>query len=261
MTPLTGLQRLEAPSPLPPGGALLAACGEMMVINLPERRDRRAEFERQLRTIGLSLGHPQVRLCAAIRPPDAGDFPSIGAHGCFMSHLSVLRQARDDGKARIMICEDDLNFSRSLSRRASLLATELSEQPWDIFYGFTNGGVRGTQLRPGGQLVRLAPDQRFECSHIMAFSGRAIARLVPYLEAMLARRGGDPDGGPMHVDGAYAWFRHAHPQLTAIAAHPDMGYQRASLTNVSHPGAKDRTPGVRSVAALARKVKNLVTAR
>ena len=261
MTLETGLQRRADPSSTPPGEALLAACGDMMVINLPERRDRRTEFERQLRTIGLSLGHPQVRLCPATRPEAAGDFPSIGAHGCFLSHLSVLRQARDEGRTRIMICEDDLNFSRSLSRRAALLAAELSEQPWDIFYGFTNGGVRGTQLRPGGQLVRLAPDQSFECAHIIAFSARAIASLVPYLEAMLARPGGDPAGGPMHVDGAYAWFRRANPQLTVIAAHPDIGYQRASLTNISHQGAKDRTPGVRSVAALARKVKNLVTAR
>ncbi len=239
-----------------PGDALIGACGEMVVINLPHRSDRRAEFSAQLRRVGLSFEDPRVHLFAAIRPDDAGGFPSIGARGCFMSHLSILRQARDSGAERVLICEDDFDFAPNPAARIAALYEESGQRPWDILYGFA----------PKSQLVRdteqdrilhpLSPTQPVICAHFVAFRRRAIEQLVPYLEATLARPPGDPDGGPMHVDGAYNWFRRAHPDLQVLAASPAIGIQRASSTDIAALGRKDRVPVVRNLMRVARKLRN-----
>ena len=68
--------------------ALMMAAISKYVINLEDRTDRRAEMEQQLRRVGW-----QAAFVAAIRPVDAGDFPSVGARGCFLSHLATLKQA------------------------------------------------------------------------------------------------------------------------------------------------------------------------
>jgi glycosyl transferase family 25 len=237
------------------GKALLAACGDMYVINLPERQDRRDEFAAQLARIGLSFDHPNVHLSEAVRPQEAGQFPSIGARGCFLSHLNVLRAALERGDDHILLCEDDLNFSRDLPRRATLLAAELGRQ-WDMFYGFTGADSVGPAIDSEGKLIALVPEQTFQCSHIIAFSRRAIQALVPYLEAMLSRPAGDPAGGPMHVDGAYHWFRKDHPEFRVLAARPDIGYQRSSMTNIAPITLKDRLFGLRHLVALLRKLRN-----
>lgn len=90
---------------------------------------------------------------------------------------------------------------------------------------------------------------------MLALDACAIARLVPYLQAMLERPSGDPAGGPMHVDGAYSWFRRAHPDLRTVLATPPLGYQRPSRTDVHALRWFDRLPGLHRVAALLRRVR------
>ncbi len=59
--------------------------------------------------------------------------------------------------------------------------------------------------------------------------------MVDYLEAMLQRPKGSPDGGPMHVDGAYSWFRRAHPEVAAYVCTPSVAQQRSSRSDISVP--------------------------
>jgi hypothetical protein len=75
---------------------------------------------------------------------------------------------------------------------------------------------------------------------------------VPYLEAMQARPAGDAAGGPMHVDGAYFWFRRAHPHVRAVLATRVLGYQRPSRTDVHAPRWFDRLPGLHRAVELVR---------
>jgi hypothetical protein len=37
----------------------------------------------------------------------------------------------------------------------------------------------------------------------------------------------------MHVDGAYCWFRAAHPALPTYCAQPQVAFQRPSMSNVT----------------------------
>jgi GR25 family glycosyltransferase involved in LPS biosynthesis len=68
---------------------------QIFIINLIERRDRRHEMELQVKKIGIYL--PNDKFFPAIRPKVLAGFPSIGARGCFLSHLSVLSEAAEKG--------------------------------------------------------------------------------------------------------------------------------------------------------------------
>ena len=84
----------------------------------------------------------------------------------------------------------------------------------------------------------------------------ALLEAAAYLGAMLERKPGDPLGGPMHVDGAYNWFRRAHAHHIAVAAVPELGYQRASRTDIHDLRWFDRWPGVRAAVAVIRRIRN-----
>lgn len=223
------------------------------IVNLPERTDRRREMEEQLVKVGLG-GHPRVIFFPAIRPPDAGGFPSIGARGCFSSHLAILQDAAQQGLQRILILEDDLDFSRDFNARVGALCARLQQSDWGVFYG-------GYELlhplaASDADIQSMAADAAVRTTHFIAFQAPAMERAAAYLQAMLARPGGHADGGPMHVDGAYSWFRRQHPEVLTLISVPELGYQRSSRTDIHPLSWIDRTPLLREVAHLARKLKN-----
>ncbi len=78
--------------------ALVRLFDRVLVINLPQRADRRRGIDAELRKVGLALDHPKVEVFAAIRPDHAAGFPSIGAHGAFRSHLGVMERMLESGK-------------------------------------------------------------------------------------------------------------------------------------------------------------------
>lgn len=223
------------------------------IINLPERTDRRQEMEAQLSSVGLGKTSSPVQFFQAIRPVDAGEFPTIGTRGCFLSHLGVLKDAMQHGFARILILEDDLNFSTDFKDRIQGVVDVLSEKPWGMFYG-------GYSSLPVGSdeygLVCIPSSQGVQTSHFIGVNTSALPALTAYLEKMLQRPGGDPLGGPMHVDGAYSWFRKEHPDVLTLAVVPELGYQRSSRTDIHDLQWHDRLPLVKDGVALLRRVRN-----
>lgn len=228
---------------------------QVYVINLPHRQDRRREMAEQLGRIGLDWDTPGVRLFAAVRPDGAGEFPTVGARGCFLSHLGVLRDALQHGYDRILIFEDDLNFGPDFDAQMPKVIDELSTADWSIFYG-------GYEMKPpprsrGDQAVlSVLPGDAIQTTHFVGFRGPAIGEIVCSLESMLARSAGHPEGGPMHVDGAYGWFRNESPERTTLVAVPELGYQRSSTTDIHARRWFDRFPGVRHASSWLRKIRN-----
>lgn len=165
------------------------------IINLPERTDRRAEMERELARIGLS-GDPRVYFFAAIRPDTVGHFRSIGEHGVFLSHLAILEQG-----GSVLILEDDCDFTPAVRR---------DRPPSDILWG--------------GYVAR---ERSIEGAHCMGFSARTVERVVPYLQALLAK----PDCPP--VDGAYMHFCSDHPDVVVDACDPPIAVQRPSQSDIT----------------------------
>lgn len=220
--------------------------GRVVVINLPQRTDRRREIEKQLALLGLDFDSPGVELFGAVRPDDAGGFDSIGARGCFMSHLQILRSAA--GLASVLILEDDLDFAAGIRERLPAAVAALPAT-WGIFYG----GCDREWPSDSRPVVRIGSQELLGTTHFVAFSGAIVPRVVAHLEAILRRPGGHRDGGPMHVDGAYFRFRQANPDIDTYVATPLLGFQRPSRTDI-HPGRWfDRVPIVRDAVEAIRR--------
>jgi len=239
-------------SDLSAGAGLLGRFEATRIINLPHRADRRRETEKEFRRVGYPIDHRYVQFSAAQRPESAGGFETIGTHGCFLSHLAVLKESLAKGHAALLILEDDIAFTGDLHSLGDALTDTLIKNKWGIFYGGHE------QIDPSGfdrvGSARLVPvDMPVRTAHFVAFWRPTIEVLVPYLEAMLEREPGSPEGGPMHVDGAYGWFRRAHPEVITLAAPFTLARQRPSRTDIHALPLTDRLPVVRDVKEWMRR--------
>jgi glycosyl transferase family 25 len=224
------------------------------IINLASREDRRKEMRDQLKRIGVGMIDSNVEFFEATRPDSPGEFPSIGARGCFQSHLNVLQDAKEKKYSSILIFEDDLNFSNDFLSRFADMFRELQEQSWAFFYG----GYRidtGIDLRLEG-CVLIQPTDAVGCAHFLALQAPAISIAADHLDAMSKRAGGDILGGPMHVDGAYCWVRSSNPELNTFIANPELGYQRSSRSDIYKIRWFDRLPLLKGIVASLRKFRN-----
>lgn len=230
----------------------------IFIINLPARADRRREMDQQLRRIGLSLQSPRVELFAALRPEHKGAFDSVGAHGCFLSHLEVLRLAHARAYSNILIFEDDVNFAPRFREQIDESIAALRAAPWDLFYG-------GYRLHRPTDLTKpltvLPIEDEVLLAHFLALSSGAIEAAIGLLSTMLTRPSGHPLGGPMHVDGAYSWMRRAHRELICRLAVPQLGYQRRSRTDIHALRWFDRFRGFKETVATSRAFSNAITER
>lgn len=245
---------------MPPSAAaqaLLDSFGHIVIVNLPERRDRRHAIDAELRRVGLSLEHPAVELFPAIRPPETGGFPSVGAHGAFLSHRAVTARLLSSGRPRQLVLEDDMGFTRDAPERLPGLAADLATRDWAFLYGHGgtgSGGGAGIGGKGVG-LTRLAPLKRMIQLHFFAITREGAEAALPMLDAMLTRPPGSPEGGPMHVDGAFNWVRAAHPGLTALGICPPIARQRPSSSDVSPGHWFDQVPGLRQIANTLRALR------
>lgn len=198
---------------------------EIKVVNLPERRDRRRALERELQSLGLSSS--RVQFFSAIRPASKGEFSSIGARGCYESHLQILREARESGRS-VLILEDDCTFD--------LDALEcVTPMTWDIFYG---------GYYPADPTDLATSD--IIGSHMMGFSREGASMVANYLEN-LTHEGIHPP-----IDGAYVWFRRANPWVRTHFAVPPIARQRRSRSDIADLKLYDRLPVIKSLANALR---------
>ena len=229
--------------------AILDVFDMIVVINLDHRTDRLHEIRQQLDSIGLDFAMPQVVRLSASRFDTPGQFPSIGARGCFDSHMRALELALDTGARSVLVIEDDCDFAGDMNDAAVTLAS----QDWSFFYG---GFCEASAPVGHGGLVEVAPSTGFVGAHCVGFRGQeTIAALIRRLQQMAARDGGDPRGGPMHVDGAYGWFRNEHPALRTLIANPSIAVQRSSRSDIANLAWWDRLPGLRQAAQAARRMR------
>ena len=223
----------------------LQSFDRICIINLPERADRRREVTRELARLDVAVDGERVRFIAGIRPDGPGDFPSIGARGCYLSHLKTLKQAQADGVQRLLVLEDDVMFTPAM-REAAPLAEAIRGEGWQLAYP---GHV---QPPLPGPLRWERTDAPLVCAHCYAVQGSALPLIVDYLEACLARPAGHPDGGAMHFDGALTMLRQARPDLVTLLASRSLAGQRSSRSDIIGPSWIDRLP----MAGLARAVRN-----
>lgn len=223
---------------------------QIRIVNLPIRQDRRREVIQQLQSIGLQIGVNNVAFFEAVRPSDAAGFPSIGARGCLLSHLQILKEALASHCQRLLILEDDVNFIDNFSADLPDRLKALEHWQWDICYLGHSFAV--SSQKPSGFSYCSEPIQT---SHAYAVNGQTLPALIAYLEAVLNREPGDPRGGPMHYDGALSMFRAQNPHIKTLILTPSVVYQRPSRTDIHDLAFYDRLPGLKQLANWARKLK------
>lgn len=226
-------------------GKSLPLLSKIYVINLANRPDRRREMYRELRRIGLSADTPVVEIFTAFRPDDAGAFPSIGARGCFLSHLGVLQRAHHNGDRAFLLLEDDATFTPDGTRLFETALKALETTEWSIAYlGYRidrQDTIEAAQ-KQAGYWCKISPQANVETAHAIMIHQRALEPLIEYLEQIMARPAGHPSGGPMHVDGAYYWFRREHPEFTTLLTLSPYLVQRPSKSDITPTPWKDRLP-------------------
>lgn len=226
------------------------------IINLKSREDRRKQVARELERIEISVDHDRIKFFEAVRPEDAGGFPSIGARGCFCSHLEVLKRAEKESTRAFLILEDDVVFSSAFMKAAPGVAADLKTNPWDIFYGY---GAAPAASENNGACAVIPPENNVIATHCIGFKTERAQTIYRYLEAMMARPGGSSEGGPMHVDGAYSWFRRAHPDLITLAPHTEMAQQGASRSDITRNSPLETLPVIRDAVKLARRIRRRIS--
>lgn len=231
--------------------SLLNFFDKSYIINLPDRLDRREQMKKELKMIGLLTLSEKVTFFPAIRPTDQDGFPSIGSRGCFLSHLAILKEAKSQNLNNVLIMEDDLSFTRFLFKQQDAIVDELQHLNWDFVYL--------------GHSVKLAPSRErifheyygpLMLSHFLAFNKKMIAQLVDFLEMVLKRPSGHPEGGPMHIDGAYSTFRKHNPKVITLIANPSLGFQRSSSSDVDGYKWFETLPVFAQVLGPTRNIKN-----
>lgn len=223
------------------------------IINLSHRADRREQIEVQLGKIGLSLEHPKVTLFSAIKPNESGEFPNVGARGCFLSHLGVLKDAQLNQFKQILIFEDDLDLIKNFIGESEKVSTTLAKNNWDIFYG--DYRLFEALYSDSSPTKTVNSNFRLDTTNFLGIKNSVISLLVDYLEQMLARPSGHPSGGPMHVDGAYNWFRRDFPAYTTVIATPKLGFQRSSFSDIADLSWKNKLPFAKLIKKVIKKIK------
>jgi len=239
------------------GARLTTTFAKTWIVNLPERTDRRRATEAELRRLGLEARPGgDVEFVAASRPPDAGGFPSVGARGCFESHHALVKRARAMRLPAVLVCEDDVEFAPHLPEVLDDVLDQLDALTWDFAYLGHTLSVRSPD--PAARWVRYR--RGLDTTHCYALSARVLPALDAFLDALLERPADHPDGGPMHVDGAYADFRSYHPETLTYVAAPSLARQRPTWSDI-HPSRVDSSRLPKPVVNVARRVRRELAAR
>ncbi|MBH3413404.1 MULTISPECIES: glycosyltransferase family 25 protein [Pseudomonas] len=219
------------------------------IINIPSRTDRREETEAEFARNGFHIDDEKIGFFPAVTPTDQQGFPSIGARGCFMSHLQILEEAVRLNVDNILIMEDDIQFSRRIGPFGKKAIESLQGMDWDIAY--LGHSCEGNSDNPGWAPV----DRPIHLSHFYAVNGKSVGKLRDFLAQILQRPPGHPDGGPMHYDAALNTLIHTDKNIQAYYFTWNLGYQRPSRTDLHALSVFDRLALLRPVMALYRRLK------
>jgi hypothetical protein len=226
------------------------------LINLPERTDRRRELEIELSGVGITAHDRRLVWVRAVRPSDAGEFPSVGARGCFLSHLVCLKSALDSELRRVLIIEDDACFPKNRHADLRIILEKVKRSNWDIWYGGARVQLDVAGRTGGIEIVAIDPKLEIQTTHCVALQGDTIRSVQAFFELILRRPAGHAEAGPMHVDGAYSTWRALNPNAVTLLTVPPVCTQRASRSDIAATHWYDRMPVVKLCAAILRRLRN-----
>lgn len=209
--------------------SIASTLGPAYCISLVSRPERRCFCQRQFVAEGID-----VSLFDAIVPTSAGRFPSLGAHGCYQSHMRVLAQGLKDcqrvGTDRMTIFEDDVLLPRSFSQIVLTVAPQLETLDWNFFYWGTQNNPPTTPVAGHDVLAEIAPEQTIIGKQAYTIRTAVVPELLDYLRAC----GNRPTPG--YSDGMFHEFRLAHglPAHTHTFTPARQGSFQSNITPLSY---------------------------
>lgn len=214
------------------------------VINLPSRPDRLRSVMRELQSLGFD--EEVISVPEAPRPVSADGFTSPGVHGNYLSHLNILREARDSDVGRLLVLEDDAIFSNAARniKNQELIVSQANCYDWSMW--FLGHKLRqGLYKKPRG----LIPTKdEFVWAHAYSVNGESLIELIHFLEKLLNSRGDDL--GKMYIDGAYYHYRAESCSKICLLSNPALSIQKGSDSNLAGPS----NPGRFSLRKFPREV-------
>lgn len=121
-------------------------------INLDSDIERRELCENQLNKYGL-----KAERFSAVRPEDKGNYSTIGARGCYLSHLKLVEEAAKRNLNHILILEDDFLLHENFFE----LCSQLYPIEYDLFYFY-----RWSELDE--YPIKIVPIEYTICTHAYA---------------------------------------------------------------------------------------------
>ena len=116
---------------------IVSRFSRQVCINLDRRQDRWATVRRQFERAGLEVSRVAAYDGAILTPPSQWAH-SRGAYGCALSHLNVVRAARDAVCESILIFEDDLELAPDFAERLPEFLGAVPEDWAAIYLGATH---------------------------------------------------------------------------------------------------------------------------
>ena len=226
------------------------------VVNLPERVDRRREMIHELNKAGLSPTPNKIEIFPAIRPESAEKFPSISIRGCFLSHLTILKQAKRDGLANVLVMEDDLTIAKKFALNQAEIVNQLTQSDWGFVYlGHREEVSKDTTAK----LQPFPANEWILTAHFYGVNSTIFDRLIDFLEEVQGRPADHPQGGATYPDWAYSYFRAQNPDVVTLIVTPNLGWQRSSRSDLHGTAWYDTTPVVKDLVGVARSGKVWLT--
>jgi len=222
------------------------------IVHLPERTDRYAVLEQELRRAGIDIRGPKVQFPDPPMPSHANGLKSKGVYGSFLSHLDILQTAIKDKLNSVWILEDDAIFRAQFREAQEWVARELSTRKWDFCH---LGHTLRHELadKPRGLVEYPGP---FYWAHCYAVNAGIMKRAVSYLEETLANPAGHERGGKIFIDAAYTFFRKMNPDVVELVANPVLSVQRGSPSGLADRKWYDRTVVAKPLMNVARAVRD-----
>lgn len=219
------------------------------IVNLVERVDRRDETIEEFNRYGFPINTNKVNFFKAIRPAEPKGFSNSGVRGCFLSHMKIVKEAEKSNIDNLLIIEDDICFNSKIEELGEISILKLKEMDWDILYF-------GNILENNSDKIKwIETHEPMMTTHFYAINGKVFKEFINFLQKILDRSPGHPDGGPMHYDGAISTFRRQNPHIKTYYFSKNLGYQRPSKTDLHEYGLLDSNILTKKFMPFLRKLK------
>lgn len=205
---------------------LFAGFGSRRLISMKSRANRRQRIDASLARYDLSLEKLGVEIFDGLVFEEANGFPSKGVRGCFTSHMTLMQECAASGKS-MLVMEDDIDFEFDRIAAFGPVASRLQNVNWGLLYlGYLEpktGGEPRCERYDGGTIG----------GHFYGVTPEFAQAVGDYMQSCTTRPRGDPIGGPMYRDGAFAMFRQRRPDLSTYLAIPSLGGQFSSRSDLT----------------------------